>query len=335
MDANKRAAMLKETEETPSLHRVMTVSECQRIASTQPNPRQLLGSLLYEGELALWFGDSGSGKSMFSVQFLNSVSTGIPIPPFVLNIEPMKVGMVDYELDMKQFAMRYQNIEGVDYSFSEMFHRIDVSDERAIDSADYSVETYEELLMSSIERDIRDYNLKIVVVDNITFLADQLEKAGDAASLIKKLKRMKTRLNVTIVMISHMNKRPDATRPLTNDSSIGSKRIQQLIDSSLAIGTYPEDAAIRYIKQIKARNSAFEYGTDNVLAFKLTKEDNFSGFTFLKYAHESDYLTQVTREERENRRQQAKELKDDGWTNEMIADKFGVTEGAVRKWLKQ
>ena len=55
----------------------------------------------------------------------------------------------------------------------------------------------------------------------------------------------------------------------------------------------------------------------------------------MSYGCESEHLKEYDDEERENRQQRAIEMHNRGVSNRNIAREIGVSEGAVRKWIKQ
>ena len=68
---------------------------------------------------------------------------------------------------------------------------------------------------------------------------------------------------------------------------------------------------------------------------KIGKESNFSSFKFLEYGKESEHLRHFDAADKAQVKNKAFELKKSGYSNVKIALELGVSEGAVRKWLKQ
>ncbi|WP_051720028.1 helix-turn-helix domain-containing protein [Anditalea andensis] len=101
------------------------------------------------------------------------------------------------------------------------------------------------------------------------------------------------------------------------------------------MGESQKDPAIKYLKQIKVRYGAFQYPSENVMVCKIGKDSNFSSFQFMEFGRESDHLKQLNPSDKSEIKEKAFELKKDGYSNVKIAEELGVSEGAVRKWLKQ
>jgi transposase-like protein len=108
-----------------------------------------------------------------------------------------------------------------------------------------------------------------------------------------------------------------------------------LIDSCFAVGESQKDQSIKYLKQIKVRYGIFQYPSDNVMVCKIGKDSNFSSFQFMEFGRESDHLKQLSTCDKSEVKKKAFELKKDGYSNVSIAEELGISEGAVRKWLKQ
>ncbi len=106
-------------------------------------------------------------------------------------------------------------------------------------------------------------------------------------------------------------------------------------DSCFAINRSFKDESIRYIKQLKARNTEILYGEDNVILCNKVKGTNILEFKFIGYGSEQQHLKELSEEDKDFRVEKAVKMKSEGVSNVAIADEFGVSEGAVRKWLKK
>jgi len=78
----------------------------------------------------------------------------------------------------------------------------------------------------------------------------------------------------------------------------------------------------------------FNYDKENVIVCQLHKPYNFLQFEFLKFGTEREHLKEYTENDKKQRISEILELKQQGLSNVKIAKKFGVSEGAIRKWLK-
>ena len=107
------------------------------------------------------------------------------------------------------------------------------------------------------------------------------------------------------------------------------------VDSSFAIGESNSDTNLRYIKQIKARNTEIIYDTNNVLVCEIGKPINFLQFLFKDFGNERDHLKQYSNEDREATIQKAKELSKSGLSQRLIAKELGIAVGTVNKYINK
>lgn len=253
-------------------------------ASTRPMPKELFSSLWFEGEICILFADTNAGKSILAVQIANAISKGNAV--FDLGEQPplQKVVYLDFELSDKQFQIRYSNELGENYGFSSEFYRSEFD----IQSLDDS-QKLEDIVLTDIEKIITIHEVKIIIIDNITYLKAEMEKSKNALPLMKKLKSLKEKYQLSILILAHTPKR-DLSRPITNNDVAGSKMLINFCDSAFSIGRSSEDPAMRYIKQIKVRNAEEMYGATNVVVCLVEKDNSFLHFKFLGFDEEINHL---------------------------------------------
>ena len=329
----------KETEtkkQNKGLFKVKTANEWLEQAKTTPVPEMLFGEFWHEGEISILFSDSNLGKSILSVQIADSISKGLQIDGFKLEAKKQTVLYFDFELSAKQFELRYsvknegQRIFENHYSFDNNFKRIEMNPDAEIPTES----TIENYLNQSLEQSITETGAKILIIDNITYLKNETERSKDALPLMKYLKELKSKYGLSILALAHTPKR-DLSRAITQNDLGGSKMLYNFIDSCFAIGQSNTGKNLRYIKQIKARNTAMIYDTENVIVCQIDKPLNFLAFEFIDFGAEWEHLRQLNEKDYESKISEALEMKNKGQTNVQIAKKFGVTEGAVRKWFKK
>jgi Trp operon repressor len=106
-------------------------------------------------------------------------------------------------------------------------------------------------------------------------------------------------------------------------------------DSAFAIGESAVDKNIRYLKQIKQRNTQQIYDADNVCLCQIIKPHNFLQFEFLTYGFERDHLKELASKDQENKIQLVKELSNQGKSQRQIAQELGMALGTVNKYLNK
>ena len=316
--------------DSKSFFKIKTANQWIEQAMIRPIPKMLFGELWFENELCILFADTNLGKSILAVQIGNSISKGENIPGFKLEAAKQPILYFDFELSDKQFENRYSIGFQQHYHFDNNFLRIEINPDAEIPTD----ESFESLLDRSLEQSIIDTGAKILIIDNLTYLKSETERAKDALPLMKHLKALKSKYNLSILALAHTPKR-DLSKPITRNDLQGSKMLMNFCDSSFAIGESHSDKHLRYLKQIKARQGETVYDADNVGVCQINKPFNFLQFEFLGFGSEQEHLKVYTEKDKAQRIADAVAMKKEGLTNVEIAHRFGVSEGAIRKWLKK
>ncbi len=301
-------------------------------AARRPIPQMLFGKLWFEGEICILFADTNLGKSILAVQIADSISRGKEVNGFPLEASKQPVLYFDYELSDKQFEVRYSINYRDHYVFDSNFLRAEIDPEKA-DYQGQGFNSLEDYINSSLERTVIATGAKVLIIDNLTYLRSETEKAKDALPLMKELKALKSRYKLSILALAHTPKR-DLSKPITKNDLQGSKMLINFCDSAFALGESFKDKRLRYIKQIKARNTEIIFDAENVALCQIDKPGNFLQFEFLNFSTESEHLRQPTEKDRTTLIDQAKTLSGQGKSQRQIASELGISLGAVNKYLK-
>lgn len=320
---------LNEAAESIGILIVKTASRWIEQAKTRPIPEMLFGEFWFEGELCILFADTNLGKSILAVQIGNSLSKGLPIPGFKMEKTKQPILYFDFELSDKQFENRYSLNFEHHYIFDDNFIRVEINPDAIIPEN----QTFEDYLNYSMEQSIISSNAKLLIIDNLTYLKNETEKAKDALPLMKHLKALKNKYALSILAIAHTPKR-DLSKPITRNDLQGSKMLINFCDSSFSIGESCRDKNLRYLKQIKQRNTEQIYDAENVCVCQIDKPLNFLMFEFVNYGTEQEHLKQHTEKDREETVLKVKELSKMGKSQRAIAAELGISLGAVNKYLK-
>lgn len=299
-------------------------------AKLRPIPKMLFSELWFENELCILFSDTNLGKSALAIQIANSISKGFNIDGFKLEIVPQKVLYFDFELSDKQLEKRYSDNFQDHYEFNRNFLRAEINPEQDTPA---EFQNFEEFLCNSIEQTIITQNVKILIVDNLTYLKNDTEKAKDALQLMKMLNSLKRKYALSILVLAHTPKR-DATKPISKNDLSGSKMLMNFCDSCFAIGESFRESGLRYLKQIKQRNTEQIYDTNKVIICKIENPSNFLQFNFIGYESEFEHLKQFTQTDTDDRLTKVLELKAEGMANTKIAEILRCSEGTIRHILK-
>lgn len=329
-ETKKLITQCNKAKESKGLFTVKPANNWIEQAKTRPIPLMLFSELWFEGELCILFADTNLGKSILAVQIGNSISKGEQINGFKLETPKQPILYFDFELSDKQFENRYSIKFEQHYNFDSNFLRVEINPDANIPE----LQTFEEFLNYSLERSIVETSAKVLIIDNLTYLKNETEKAKDALPLMKHLKELKNKYGLSILALAHTPKR-DLSKPITRNDLQGSKMLINFCDSSFSIGESHIDKNLRYIKQIKQRNTEQIYDADNVCVCQIDKPFNFLLFEFVNFGKEWEHLKQQTEKDKENLNEKVQELKQQGQSYREIAAELGISHMRVSRILKE
>lgn len=317
-------------QERNSLFIIKDGNQWMEDAHKMPIPTMLCSELWHEGELCILFADTNVGKSILAVQIADSISKGFPIMGLKLEAKAQPVVYFDFELFQKQFEARYSINYEKPYRFHDNFYRAELHPDMELI---HGCHTFEECLMISLEAAVLQTGAKVLVIDNLTYLRHETEQARDALPLMKELKAFKQRFSLSILALAHTPKR-DQSKPIGRNDLQGSKMLINFCDSSFCIGESNKTQGMRYIKQIKARNTEIVYHAENVLLCIIEKPSNFLQFAIMGTGEEREHLKEKNQEDKQHRNQRIIELSNEGLSQQKIANELGIGVGTVNRVLK-
>jgi len=308
---------------------IRSANDTMRLASSKPIPKMLFSELWHEGEICILFADTNIGKSILSVQIADSISRGQAVRGFRLEAEQQVVLYFDFEMSIKQFEKRYSNNYAQHYDFDNRFLRIDINSDCT------SFDDFEKTLFNSIEKAIVIYNAKILIIDNLTWLkTETTESAKEALPLMKQLKELKVKHGLSLLILAHTPKR-SPYNPIGINDMAGSKHLANFADSIFAIGKSHREGSLRYIKQIKARDTDVVFDSDNVILCEISKPYNFLGFEFTGFGRERDHLSLPSTDESDKTEMLIMELRsaEPSISKYEIAKRLGINQMKVKRVL--
>jgi KaiC/GvpD/RAD55 family RecA-like ATPase len=300
------------------LFRVRTANQCLEDAKTQPIPRNLYHSLLFENEITFLFADTGVGKSIKSVQIGNEIS------------KTDKVLYIDLELSDKQFEKRYSDNYQNHFVFNDNLIRPDFVRPFKVPNG----KNYDDYFIESLKGLIDSTGAKIVIIDNMTkLIAGDTDKAQTAKPLMDMLTDLKFDYGLTLLLLEHTRK-TDASRPILLNDLQGSKMKANLADAAFSIGRSAKDKRIRYIKHLKVRTDEEVYDSDNVPYYEIVKEDSFLQFKFMGYSTEYEHLKQQSENDKEELVSQVGQLHRQNMSVRDIAKELQISKSQVQRFIK-
>jgi hypothetical protein len=291
-----------------------------------------MGSLWHEDELCILFADTNLGKSILAVQLGYNIGKNCHTEPFDYQLNgTAKVLYIDFELSANQFKARYTHPQHGTHHFGENFYRAGFNQ-----GGDNPLlyDKYDTYVREEIESCIQQTKAKVLIIDNITCMGSSTSYANAALPLMKSLKSMRTQYGLSILVLAHIPKRR-LYQPITVNDLQGSKMLINFADSAFAIGQSQAGPDIRYIKQIKQRNTASDYGAGHVCLFRISKQLSFLGFEFLGYDTEQAHLQKVGSALSEETINHIVELGRQGLVIRQIAAHLKIGVSSVARILKK
>ncbi len=173
----------------------------------------------------------------------------------------------------------------------------------------------------------------MLIIDNLTYLRDETENARNALPLMKYLKELKSRHQISILALAHTPKR-DSSKPLGRNDLQGSKMLINFCDSSFAIGESHKEPGVRYLKQIKARNTALIYHSENVLLGNVERVGSLLKFVFNGTGTEREHLKTESEKDKAEVVKRVHKMADEGMSSREIADEVGLSHTTINRYLK-
>lgn len=287
-------------------------------SARRPDPRPLWLSLWHEGEICCLFADSNLGKSIYAVEIAAHIARS------------EKVIYFDFELSDKQFQLRYTDEFGNLHKFSPNLLRAEINSDTLFDE----IKDIEDRIIADIEALALAYGTNKIIIDNLSFLCNASDKSDMAGKLMLRLIELKRRLGLSILVLAHTPKR-SLSSAITQNDLAGSKKLFNFFDSAFAIGKSAKDPALRYIKQLKVRAGAFEYGAENVIVAEIVKDNDWLHFATMGYASEQEHLKSREESDKETMANNVMNFHKEGKSMREIASLCGISLSSVHRIVKK
>lgn len=286
---------------------IASMNSCLDQARQLPPVVPLFPNIVLEGDLVIFFGQSGVGKTIFAMQVARHIA-GIG----------KRVLYVDFEMTLRQLILRYGTA-----NFPPSFFRAEMDRDAPADD-----------VLKGIEEAALANNSEVVFIDNITALGQSLDRGTDAGTLMAALNVLKKKYNWTLVLLNHIPKMYSGTVPLSLSAMQGSAKLNQLVDDAIGLAQSRKDSSLVYVKQCKWRNGELLLNSDNVALYERRKDnDGNLGFILRGYGEEGDHLDNGTVGSREELKARVRELSEKGMRQVDIASQLGITQCMVSRLL--
>jgi hypothetical protein len=277
-------------------------------------PEKLFDEFWRSGELALFFGAGGSGKSILAMQIAEAVARGRAIDGFVMGEKRQKVLYVDLRLSGRQFDIRYRS-DGKPYKFSENFYR----DKPGPD----------EKLVEWLRKVIAGNGFRCVVIDDLSAIRQTFDGTRETLKLMRELRELKDELDVSMLVLAGAREpRPGC---VARESDMQRSRVLcDAADSVFGIGLHPNDPRWRCIVQTRASSAAPAWHQGNAPACYIERSDD----GFLCFRFDERFTADVDQQTRESILN-VKWRRDAGASYRCIADELGMSKSTAFRLCKR
>jgi len=167
----------------------------------KPPRRKICGAFLYEDTTTLLFSRTNYGKSILVFQFAYAAATGTSIDPcsaLVNDCEPMKVLVVDLELEDGDLAQRHKAVKD---NRNPYLKNLRYLHEKVENDMKLGFQ-----LLDKIEQSAIKHKAKLVIIDNISKLLPDALKPDIASLIIAMLNKIRKVTGCSILVIGHTTK---------------------------------------------------------------------------------------------------------------------------------
>ena len=187
---NPDAEEPKQTDEPVSFLKVKTMNQTLQAAKLKPKMLKLFGDLWRRGQTCILFATDGVGKTCLSMQIAEALARGESVSSdFINEVDaPLKVLYCDFEISDVQHLARY-TIPDTDiaYQFSENLIRCEFD----FGNPESLPNNTEKVIVAEISKLAKYHKSDVIIIDNLTALIIDSEKANTAGLLMKPLLRLK------------------------------------------------------------------------------------------------------------------------------------------------
>jgi DNA-binding NarL/FixJ family response regulator len=313
--------------EIPAFLHGSMISQLQE-AKTLPPLQPILPDFIFEGDMSIIFGGPNAGKTTLITQILELIASGKIIGGFHSEIIKEPVVYLDLEMDSRKLAKRYEKNETEVYNFSEkiirVFHNREfVGKLKAKEKIELAIDL------------MRQYDSRILVIDNFSAMGVEHEKSIDALELMRTFRQVTVQVNGTVIVAAHTPKR-NGNEILQLKDLAGSAVISNFADSVVGIGQDIRKANRRYLKGFKNRDAEKKYCGPQVLECEISKAEN--GLVFFEQigtSLESHMLISDQEAEKIQRNNDILQMKSEGLSLNEIADKMGMNRNTVNTIIRR
>ena len=235
----------------------------------------IIDNLVGKGQIAVFGGDTGTGKTWVGLECAYSLSSGVPLFGY-FNVKKTPALLIQFENENDDIRKRLELMKpyfvrkagNTDFLKDFLVCPMDVNMEIFVDNW----KRIEETIIKTGYRD------GVLIVDNMYTSTDKnIQDNNDLKELLKIIHRIRKKYNLTIILIAHSNKGVNEMKDLHYDQLQGGKVLASMVSNITQIHNSTASVDLRVMKITKAGRS----GKNELhnIPFKLHWSDDYYVFT--------------------------------------------------------
>ncbi len=319
-----------------SIFTVRTANECMEHERPTARPRVLYDQLWREGEIAVLYGEPGTGKSLLAMHIAEMVSRGAGAKGAARPALAQKVLYIDLKLTDEQFQVRYSGEAGLGKAKRPAKHKFGANLLRvSVDLARASAAgPLPRVLTNGIRRMIKETQAKVVVLDSLSRIRGSNQGTREEMPIMRELERIRRELGVSILVVTNSARR-NVVRPIELYHLHASRVMAAYADSIFAMVKSRTVTDGFYIKHVRSRNTEIAYDESRVLGLKLSRNAAFLGFERAEFQPEERHL-ELPKEEKEIQElKQIVEMVNAGLSYSEIEERTGTPRSTAQRKYKK
>lgn len=290
-------------------------NDCIPDPSSFKPPSKLFDDFWREGDLALFFGPTATGKSILAVQIADAIARGTAIEGFEMPADRRRVLYVDMLHSDVQFHMRRTGEDGRCYRFSENLHR-----DRPPDGTD---------LVEWLRDVVRERNYRAVVIDDLSAIRSAFDGTRETLKLMRELKGLTAEFGLSILVLTQS--RQPRPGELPGEASLMRSRVLcDVADSIFAIGRQHGQREWHFLIQVRSRSGPIRWHANDCPFARITRRDD----GLLVMAFDDRFVAKLDPETLELVRL-VKGLKEENHSVREISLRTGISRSRVGRLLKK
>jgi|CXWL01.1.fsa_nt_gi KaiC/GvpD/RAD55 family RecA-like ATPase len=335
---DRRAAVGEAAADHSSIFEITGGQRLHELAKSSEPQRWLFGEFWAEGEMAILFGDHGTGKSVLAAQIADGIARGSSgsrnsrqdEDPFEVSSKGSAVMFLDLEQTAQEFAARYSTGSKA-YKFTRNFQHFAVDPFAEVPS---KYTNFVEYLCVSVEDIVRRQRPKALIVDSLAHLKRSNDITRDVLPFVRLLSRLKRELGLSVLLVAPSQRRL-GSKTLEIGDMQGGRGLCSFADSVFAIGTSGSDTTRRYLKQLKVRRRELLYDRTHTVAMEVEKDvTGLLSLVFDKFAIEMLHYRNSTTVRDWDMVEKAKKMHDEGKTYNFIGIVLGISKTSAHRLVQ-